>query len=215
MTKSGMTHALYAEGRKAFMKKIFARLCMVLCCLLPFSACSSPDKAVEEHVELALAQLGAPMGEAYEALGLPGDPEDAVDMICLIARDGAELLGKQMTVVLMPYEGGGKEMTERPTSIVEYSVLLDGDYAYGLRLYKALQKIYGEPEPADGVLPFREATEDSLKSLGRDEKYGAHWEKDGSQIELFVYGGEESRVSVQIAVPPIRPVFMPDGTRIR
>ena len=55
-----------------------------------------------------------------------------------------------------------------------------------------------------------------MKSMGGEERYAALWKKDGSEIVLSVSGsGEDIRASVELRIPPIRPVFMPDGTRIR
>ena len=54
------------------MKKSFNLFLCILCCLFSLSACSQPEKSVEEHVNMAQEQLGKPLGEAYQALGLPG-----------------------------------------------------------------------------------------------------------------------------------------------
>ena len=84
------------------MKRILILWLCILCCMFPLSACSQPGKSVEDLVEMGLAQLGKPLGEAYQALGLPGNPEDAVVFPFLLAEDSVELHGKRLGVVLDP-----------------------------------------------------------------------------------------------------------------
>lgn len=200
------------------MKKIFGFCLCFLCSLLPLSACSQPEKSIEEHVNLALEQLDKPLGEAFGAMKLPGSMEEAgKPQYCLLVEDGAEVLGKRMNVVIMPdSSGNGLELNQKPASLVEYSALLDGEYAYPFKLYEALRRAYGEEEQEAGTQPFGEADEEALKAMTGEERYGALWKKEGNEILLIVSGsGEDSRVSVEVRIPPIRPVFMPDGTRIR
>ena len=50
---------------------------------------------------MAQEQLGKPLGEAYQALGLPGNPEDAAEVFYLHAEDCVKVLGKQMDVAIV------------------------------------------------------------------------------------------------------------------
>lgn len=207
-----------AWRRERLMKRILILWLCILCCLFPLCACSQPEKRIEDQMNLALEQLDRPMGEAFEALDLPGSLEEAAKpQYCLLVENGAEVLGKQMNVVIMPdSRGNGKELYQRPASLVEYSALLKEDYAYPVKLYEALRKVYGDEEQEAGAQPFGKADEQALKSMGGEERYAALWKKDGSEIVLSVSGsGEDIRASVELRIPPIRPVFMPDGTRIR
>ena len=112
--------------RERLMKRILILWLCILCCLFPLSACAQPEKRIEDQMNLALEQLDRPMGEAFEALDLPGSLEEAAKpQYCLLVENGAEVLGKQMNVVIMPdSRGNGKELYQRPTSLVEYSALL-------------------------------------------------------------------------------------------
>ena len=56
------------------MKKSVSLFLCILCCLFPLSACAQPEKRIEDQMNLALEQLDRPMGEAFEALDLPGSP---------------------------------------------------------------------------------------------------------------------------------------------
>ena len=63
----------------------------------------SAGERIEDQMNLALEQLDRPMGEAFEALDLPGSLEEAAKpQYCLLVENGAEVLGKQMNVVIMP-----------------------------------------------------------------------------------------------------------------
>ena len=59
------------------MKKSVSLFLCILCCLFPLSACSQPEKSIEDHVNLALEQFGKPLGEAFEGMKLPGSLEEA------------------------------------------------------------------------------------------------------------------------------------------
>ena len=98
---------------------------------------------------MAQEQLGKPLGEAYQALGLPGNPEDAAEVFYLHAEDCVKVLGKQMDVAIVHLgkDEEDKKLTDEKTNSVEYLALLGGDYAYPLKLYRALREAYGEPEP--------------------------------------------------------------------
>ena len=79
------------------MKRILILWLCILCCLFPLSACAQPEKRIEDQMNLALEQLDRPMGEAFEALDLPGSLEEAAKpQYCLLVENGAEVLGKQM-----------------------------------------------------------------------------------------------------------------------
>lgn len=202
------------------MKKGILLLLCILCCLFPLSACSQPEKNVKDLVEMGLAQLGKPLGEAYQALGLPGNPEDAVVFPFLLAEDSVELHGKCLGVVLDHAGEEDGELMERSTSIVEYFIHLDGDYAYALTLYQELSDLYGEMEPMGSRLPFNEATEESLKSMALKEECAGLWKTGDNEIVLTYAVDEESCcLSLDIKIPLERlglsPIYTPDGVRIR
>ena len=85
---------------------------------------------------MAQEQLGKPLGEAYQALGLPGNPEDAAEVFYLHAEDCIKVLGKQMDVAIVHLgkDEEDKKLTDEKTNSVEYLALLGGDYAYPLKL---------------------------------------------------------------------------------
>ena len=60
---------------------------------------------------------------------------------------------------------------------MEYSALLKEDYAYPVKLYEALRKVYGDEEQEAGAQPFGKADEQALKSMGGEERYAALWKK--------------------------------------
>jgi len=202
------------------MKRILILWLCILCCMFPLSACSQPGKSVEDLVEMGLAQLGKPLGEAYQALGLPGNPEDAVVFPFLLAEDSVELHGKRLGIVLDHAGEEEGELMERSTSIVEYFIHLDGDYAYALALYQELSDLYGEMEPMGSRLPFNEATEDSLKSMVLDEECAGLWRTEDNEIVLLYSVDEKAcTLALDIKIPLERlglsPIYTPDGTRIR
>lgn len=189
------------------MKKIFGFCLCLLCCLLPLSACSQPEKSMEEHVNLALEQFGKPLGEAFEAMKLPGSLEEAAKpQYCLLVENGTEVLGKQVHVALLHLgqHEEGEELTERKTEDVEYSASLEsGDYAYPLKLYQALLEAYGEPEPVSRAQSFSEATEESLKAMAEGDRCANLWKMEGYELELSVSAGAssgETKGSVALAV---------------
>lgn len=174
--------AVYLEerGKELPMKKSFNLFLCILCCLFSLSACSQPEKSVEEHVNMAQEQLGKPLGEAYQALGLPGNPEDAAEVFYLHAEDCVKVLGKQMDVAIVHLgkDEEDKKLTDEKTNSVEYLALLGGDYAYPLKLYRALREAYGEPEPVTGAQSFSQATEVSLEAMKQSERCANQWKKE-------------------------------------
>lgn len=210
------------------MKRVFALGLSVLLCLFLFSACTA-EKTIEDHVDLAMAQLGKPTADAYRDMGLPGNPEDTIEGSALLVRDCYDVFGKQLGVEIFHRASRekGKELTEVPTDCVTYAAMLDGDYEYAVRLYEALREAYGEPEPVAGSQPFTEttATVDWLKALGEDEYCAGLWRKDDNEIEFHVSNGTVSKdhtdptIGLEIKIPIERlyfsPIYTYDGTRIR
>lgn len=206
------------------MKKAVASILSIVFCLSAFSACSS-EKSIEYHVDLAMAQLGKPTADAYRDMGLPGDPEKANEVYCLYAKDGLDILGKQLGVVLVHIGtmDKGDKLTEMRTDSISYSNSLNGDYDYPFKLYSALCEAYGGPEPLSDdasscKVPFSEATPDSLKTMNRDDYCIAFWKKDGNEIELHADGDDGGYVILEIKVPieslNLPPLYADDGTRI-
>ena len=205
------------------MKKSVSLFLCILCCLFPLSACSQPEKSIEDHVNLALEQFGKPLGEAFEGMKLPGSLEEAAKpQYCLLVEDAVNVLGKQSNVALLHLgrHEEGQELTEQKTESVAYSAFLDGDYAYPLKLYQALLKAYGEAEPVTGAQSFGEATEASLEAMKQSERCVGRWEKEDYVIEISFYVGTSASgerldsISLDIRIPDELldlPTISPDG----
>lgn len=178
--------------------------CIVLLAVL-LCACASDSKSVAESVDRALAQLEKPLGEAYTDMGFAGDPEDARLAHYLYAEDSAKILGKSFVTCLV-YFGDCMEdesLTEKPTSSVYYTALLNDDYAYALRLYNALCETYGAAGSVADSHLLQGETADSLKQLD-GISCSASWETEGKEIVLSVYCGENSRIGLEIQTPYTR-----------
>ena len=171
---------------------------------------------------MAQEQLGKPLGEAYQALGLPGNPEDAAEVFYLHAEDCVKVLGKQMDVAIVHLgkDEEDKKLTDEKTNSVEYLALLGGDYAYPLKLYRALREAYGEPEPVTGAQSFSQATEVSLEAMKQSERCVGRWEKEDYVIEISFYVGTSAAgerldsISLDIRIPDELldlPTISPDG----
>ena len=203
------------------MKRILILWLCILCCLFPLSACSQPEKSIEDHVNLALEQFGKPLGEAFEGMKLPGSLEEAAKpQYCLLVENAVNVLGKQSNVALLHLgrHEEGQELTEQKTESVAYSAFLDGDYAYPLKLYQALLKAYGEAEPVTGAQSFGEATEASLEAMKQSERCVGRWEKEDYVIVISFNVGASaaggSSISLEISLPVELlglPTISPDG----
>ena len=169
---------------------------------------------------MAQEQLGKPLGEAYQALGLPGNPEDAAEVFYLHAEDCVKVLGKQMDVAIVHLgkDEEDKKLTDEKTNSVEYLALLGGDYAYPLKLYRALREAYGEPEPVTGAQSFSQATEVSLEAMKQSERCANQWKKEDDVIVISFNVGASaaggSSISLEISLPVELlglPTISPDG----
>lgn len=131
------------------MKRIF-RNALALLLIFTLSACSSAPVA---PLQSAMNQIGKPILDAYEAMGLPGEPIDASrGDILLLAIDGVELCGRSGAVVLS-VSGNTKASDNAPVGRVEYNFPLENpteaEGQFALDLYDYIVDELGEPVGSD------------------------------------------------------------------
>lgn len=190
------------------MKKIITLFTCLFVCIVSLSACTpaSTEKSIEEHIEFSLQQFGKPLSEAYQDMGLPGDPAKALTAHYLLAEDSTEILGKTFSTYLIHWgEREGQDRLALETNCVGYSAKLDGDLEFAFRLRDALTDTYGVPEAPEldeSTLDLAQASVEEIEALPNDGVAYSIWMYEGNEIILRVTADDTVSLDIQLPYTP-------------
>lgn len=158
------------------------------------------QRMVAQEIDLAGEQMGKPLAEAYEAMGLPGTGESSENGTVLTAPEGATLLAQQPFDVRLEgsQEDGEDPLLERV--IFQGSWQDNVELALGLR--DMLVDAYGEPQEREfspNEISIADATEESVMSLEEGAVAVAAWDATGKTVVYTV--GQDGTLTIEVSEP--------------